>query len=287
LSQRQTFFVLQRGVPLGECHDLSINRAAAAAAAHTTVRIQRRVALSRSIHVCGSGDAQFVFPPLQATFLTPNQASSNMQPHTGKRKRAPPRSQGDTSAAATWNQILKNGQPPKPSELPAQLMNQNRPQAALFQPSDPAAVRSIPAQRRVATPVFLGRPRPKTPPFPFAACTVGLDPARLPSEPDPIAVAEINRVIPEPPRRANGKKNLAAMVKLLETDGMGSYDVPPARKKRELDKQHVQQTDTGARQDQPELAEDMSGADFDALFQNLADSGLVDLRSADTHSAGD
>ncbi|KIW51838.1 hypothetical protein PV05_10523 [Exophiala xenobiotica] len=210
-----------------------------------------------------------------------------MQPHTGKRKRAPPRSQGDTSAAATWNQILKNGQPPKPSELPAQLMNQNRPQAALFQPSDPAAVRSIPAQRRVATPVFLGRPRPKTPPFPFAACTVGLDPARLPSEPDPIAVAEINRVIPEPPRRANGKKNLAAMVKLLETDGMGSYDVPPARKKRELDKQHVQQTDTGARQDQPELAEDMSGADFDALFQNLADSGLVDLRSADTHSAGD
>ena len=207
-----------------------------------------------------------------------------MQPQTRKRKRAPPWSQGDTSAAETLDQILKNGQPPKPSGFPPQLMNQKRPQAALFQPSNPAA-RSIPAQRRVATPVFLGRPRPKTPPFPFAACTVGLDPARLPSEPDPIAVAEIKRVIPEPPRRPNGKKNLAEMVRLLETNGMGSCDVPPARKKQCLDKQYGQQTDTGAQDDQAQLAEDMSGADFDALFQSLTESGLVDLRSADTPSA--
>ncbi len=208
-----------------------------------------------------------------------------MQPQTRKRKRPPPQSQGDTSAAETLDQILKNGQPPKPSGFPSQLMNQNRPQATLFQPSNPDA-RSIATQRRVATPVFPGRPRPKTPPFPFAACTVGLDPARLPSEPDPIAVAEIKRVIPETPRRSNGKKNLAEMVRLLQTNGMLSYDVPPARKRRELDNKHGQQTGTGAQDDQAQVAEDMSGADFDALFQNLAESGLVDLRSADTPSAG-
>ncbi|KAK5235177.1 hypothetical protein LTR47_004013 [Exophiala xenobiotica] len=219
-----------------------------------------------------------------------------MQPHTGKRKRAPPppppppRSQKDTTnETATWNQILKNGQPPNPSGLgfPPQLMNQNHlsQQAAAFQPTNPnpAAVRSTPAaqQQRVATPVFpgrgrgRGRPRPRTPPFPFANCTVGLDPATLPSKPDPIAVAEIKRVIcPEPPRRPDGTINLPEMVKMLETDGMGAHGGPPARRKQALDKQQYGQIDgAGAQTDltKGQVAEDMSGADFDALFRNLAE----------------
>jgi hypothetical protein len=58
---------------------------------------------------------------------------------------------------------------------------------------------------------------------------------------------------------------------------MGSFGGPSARKKQALDKQQYGQIDGAGAQadcDRAQVAEDMSGADFDALFRNLADSGL-------------
>lgn len=75
------------------------------------------------------------------------------------------------------------------------------------------------AQQRSTTPHsgLLGR---SPPPHSYGAA-VGLDPASLSPDPDPLALAEIKRIIPQIPMRA-GVRDVWAMIEALRIDGLSS-----------------------------------------------------------------
>jgi hypothetical protein len=96
---------------------------------------------------------------------------------------------------------------------------------------------------------------------------VSLDPASLSSVPDPIAVAEIKRLIPKIPMRGHCK-DVWAMLEILKADGKGVISL---NQKEQLARLTQEAEASGG----DSLTCPTIGAEFDALLQTLTDSGLM------------
>ncbi|KIW89780.1 uncharacterized protein Z519_09937 [Cladophialophora bantiana CBS 173.52] len=106
------------------------------------------------------------------------------------------------------------------------------------------------------------------PPHSYGSC-VSLDPASLSPIPDPVAVAEIKRLIPEVLKRAT-YKDVAEMVEALMVDGPGttppSHEVkPPA-----LESDQINGGISGG------YTVEMAGAEFDAFLSQMTEEDLKD-----------
>jgi hypothetical protein len=116
-------------------------------------------------------------------------------------------------------------------------------------------------------------PKARRPPLPFTyGSEVSLDPAILSTHPDPIAVQQIKLVIPVIPRLMNGQSDMAKMIGMLIVNAR--MDLPTTTREPDQNAEDQMPSKPGKT--------DTPGADFDLLFNNLTESGLVPAKSSTT-----
>lgn len=116
-------------------------------------------------------------------------------------------------------------------------------------------------------------PKARRSPLPFTyGSEVSLDPAFLSTHPDPVTVQQIKLVIPVIPRLMNGQADMAKMISMLIVNAR--TDLPAAN--GESDENGDDQVSN-----KPDKT-DTPGADFDVLFNNLSESGLVPAKFSTT-----
>lgn len=116
-------------------------------------------------------------------------------------------------------------------------------------------------------------PKARRLPLPFTyGSEVSLDPAILSTHPDPVAVQQIKLVIPVIPRLMNGQSDMAKMIGMLIVNAR--MDLPTTTRES-VHKVEAQLPNKPDKADTP-------GADFDLLFNNLTESGLVPAKPSTT-----